>query len=383
MLILHGTALDAGEVVAQAHGDLAGLSTVDVVPTTGVLHGAHRGDHGGGAAGQHLGEHAGVRGLLPLLDGDAALVDGVAQVPGDLDQGVAGNTRQQGAGELRGDDLGVLPLAEDEHEVHATHLLDPLALDGVQPHNLVAALLGGLGLGHEGTGVVTGALRGTGAAGRGAHVLSGQPHAHRLDAAGEVGARRGGDDHVGVGLGRLDTQVHVPGDHQRAQVQRGLAACRWHPLVVDGDQLLQGLEEQVLRQRGHAQALGGARHALGVLLRAEGRDAAVRLAVGLDALEDGLAVVEDHAGRVHGQRAIGLDAGVVPADLLVVVDEDHVVGEVDAEARALEDLGDVRGGGAVLVRRDGEAQIGVWRGGVRCAFAHAYNHSSSKNCEYS
>src|SRR5699024_11626635 len=89
VLILHGTALDAGEVVAQAHGDLAGLSTVDVVPTTGVLHGAHRGDHGGGAAGQHLGEHAGVRGMLPLIVGDAAHVDGVGQDPRALASRVA------------------------------------------------------------------------------------------------------------------------------------------------------------------------------------------------------------------------------------------------------------------------------------------------------
>ena len=54
------------------------------------------------------------------------------------------------------------------------------ALDGVEKHDLVAALADRLGLGDEARGVVAAALGCAGAAGRGARVLVGQPDADRL-----------------------------------------------------------------------------------------------------------------------------------------------------------------------------------------------------------
>ena len=62
--------------------------------------------------------------------------------------------------------------------------------------------------------------------------------------------------------------------------------------------------------------------------------------VGLHALEDLLRVVQHRGRRVQRERAVGLDPGVVPARVGGPLDGEHVVGEVDAEARVSEDLGE-------------------------------------------
>ena len=61
--------------------------------------------------------------------------------------------------------------------------------------------------------------------------------------------------------------------------------------------------------------------------QAEQADAAVGAAKCLQPVEDGLAVVQDAAGGVEGERRIGLDTGVVPALPVFVVHQEHVVGE--------------------------------------------------------
>ena len=78
--------------------------------------------------------------------------------------------------------------------------------------------------------------------------------------------------------------------------------------------------------------------ALRVLLRAKGGDAAVSVAVGLQALEDGLAVVEHVGGRVQRYRLVRAHLRVVPALPFRPVNGDHVVCELLAERRICENL---------------------------------------------
>ena len=76
---------------------------------------------------------------------------------------------------------GVTSLADvagaiDEVEVHAAHLFDPAPLSGVEPHHLVAPLLGRLRLSDQAGCVVARTLGLAGAPWSGTHVLCRQPH---------------------------------------------------------------------------------------------------------------------------------------------------------------------------------------------------------------
>jgi hypothetical protein len=89
---------------------------------------------------------------------------------------------------------------------------------------------------------------------------------------------------------------------------------------------------------------GRALEAEGVLLGAEGGDGPVGLAVRLEALEDLLRVVQDHGGRIEGERRVRHELAVVPAAALGPLDRHHVVGEVAAEPRVGQDRVALRGG---------------------------------------
>jgi hypothetical protein len=173
--------------------------------------------------------------------------------------------------------------------------------------------------------------------------------------AGEVGAGRGGDDEEQVLVGRLHAEAHLGRDHEGAQVEGLLAAVRGHPVLVLADQCVAGLDERLDRQLGHGEAAGGALEALGVLVRAEGGHGAVGAAVGLEALEDLLGVVQDVGRRVERDRRVRDELAVVPAAALGPLDGHHVVGEVAAEAGVRQDrralgVGERAGGGLELDR---------------------------------
>ena len=57
--------------------------------------------------------------------------------------------------------------------------------------------------------------------------------------------------------------------------------------------------------------------------------------VGLHALEDHLRVVQHAGGRVNGDRCIGDDTSVMPALPLVVVHDEHMVGEILTEVQVI------------------------------------------------
>src|SRR5688572_11518432 len=120
----HPPVLDVEERLAQPHGQRAGRAVADGEVAGARLDLADRGDDGGGAAGEGLGDRAVGDPLPPLVHGEQPLRHRVAELAGQGDEGVAGDPGQQRAGEGRGDQLGVVALAEDEEQVHPAHLLD-------------------------------------------------------------------------------------------------------------------------------------------------------------------------------------------------------------------------------------------------------------------
>ena len=104
---------------------------------------ADRGDDRGGAAREDLDDVAAGHAVAPLVDGEPALLDLVAELAGELDDAGAGDALEDRA-DLGGDDVAV---GVDEVHVHAAELLDVLALLGVEEDHLVAAVGGGLLLG--------------------------------------------------------------------------------------------------------------------------------------------------------------------------------------------------------------------------------------------
>ena len=84
--------------------------------------------------------------------------------------------------------------------------------------------------------------------------------------------------------------------------------------------------------------------------------AAIGMAVGLDALEDCLAVVEDSGGRIHAERRVGAHLRVVPTLVLGPVNRHHVVGEVLTKAGVRQNLLQALWGGGVVSSRHGVIQ---------------------------
>ncbi len=95
-----------------------------------------------------------------------------------------------------------------------------------------------------------------------------------------------------------DPEERLFREHERTQVQ-ALVLTRGNPRAVDGDELLQRLQEVRHRQLGKGESSRRALQAATVLVGAEGMHRAVGVAISLDALEDLLAVVQDRGGRVE------------------------------------------------------------------------------------
>ena len=78
----------------------------------------------------------------------------------------------------------------------------------------------------------------------------------------------------------------------------------------------------------------GVDHTLCILVRAEQLNGAVRSAVSLQTLKGLHRVMENHRCRIKLKRLIRYDAGVVPALFLIVVNNQHVIGIMNAKAEA-------------------------------------------------
>ena len=133
-------------------------------------------------------------------------------------------------------------------------------------------------------------------------------------------------------LGGVDPQSHIGGKDEGSDIKRG-AVGMGHPVPVHPHQGLHGLNKVLRRHRGDTHPVAGVDAALGVAVGAEELDVPGGGAVGLQALEQLLGVVEHHGGRVQGEGLIGDNPGIVPAFALGVVHQEHVVGENLAEAQ--------------------------------------------------
>ena len=127
-------------------------------------------------------------------------------------------------------------------------------------------------------------------------------------------------------MGGVYPQAGGGGDDEGADVQGG-TRLGGHPTGLQPDQLLNGGQGVLLRQRGDAHAPAGGIDAPDVLHGAEELHPAVGGAVGLHALKNLLGVVEHHGGGLQSNGAIGDDAPIVPALALGVVHDKHMVGE--------------------------------------------------------
>ena len=207
--------------------------------------------------------------------------------------------------QLRGHQPGRTAAAEHEEQVHTAHLLDVAAFDGVQPHHLVAAVIGGLGLRQQRGGVVAAELGRAGAAGAGPHVFGGQPHADRLDAALEVRAGRRGDHQVAVlrwpgrtpspgSVAKMNGRRYSDSSPPAAGTQSPSTAISWRSDSMNNS-LGQFRDGQPVGRRTQPGRVG---------LGPERHDRTVGPAVGLEPFEDLLRVVQHDRRRVQFDRAV-------------------------------------------------------------------------------
>ena len=179
----------------------------------------------------------------------------------------------------------------------------------------------------EAHGVVEAGLDVAGAVRRSA-VVVGDRDGNGGVAALEVGAHGGHENAELVLGGRLDADDLTGSDHEGTHVQRGARAVRRDPGGVGGHDLLDGLHELVLGEGGHAEALSGVVHTLGVHVGAEADDAAVLGGIGLEALEDFLAVMEDARALAQRDGVVSRKATLLPLAVLVVADVAVVGGHI-------------------------------------------------------
>ena len=189
----------------------------------------------------------------------------------------------------------------------------------------------GLHLGGQGSSVVAASLGKAHAAPDRPDIVVLNPDAHRLQAAFIIGARGGENDDKLEGLRDIHPQEGLRGNDKGADVQGG-AGGRGNPVLVHGDNGLHRLDVVLLRNPGDAEAVVGVVGPLGIHVRAEKVVGPIIPLVGLQALEYLLRVVQDVGAGHEFNGTVGDDARVVPALALVVIHEEHMVGENLAEA---------------------------------------------------
>jgi len=190
-------------------GDLTALDT-GVEPL--ALETPKRHDDGSGSAGEDLTDPARLDVREQPLEADGVLDDAPPGVAQQADDGTAGGALKDRPGQTR---RMHSPLGIDDHDVHAAELLDVLLRDVIEEANLVAALLVGLLLRKQGGGVVAPGLGRPCSSTSGSVVLGGHPDGDGLEAVGEVGARRRGDDVVVDHGGGTDAEEGLGGEGER------------------------------------------------------------------------------------------------------------------------------------------------------------------------
>ena len=223
--------------------DLPGdLTALDVGVEPLALETPQRHDDGSGSAGEDLTDPARLDVREQPLEADGVLDDAPPGVAQQADDGTAGGALKDRPGQTR---RMHGPLGIDDHDVHATELLDVLLRDVIEEANLVAALLVGLLLRKQGGGVVAPGLGRSGSSASGTVVLGADPYGDGLKAMGEVGARGRGDDVVVDHLRRTHSEECLGGEGEGTQIE-GLPRTRGHPGGIGAYQIHQGGHEVLL-----------------------------------------------------------------------------------------------------------------------------------------
>ena len=265
-------------------------------------------------------------GGIDFINADPAFCDFQAPRSRHPDDRIPGDAGQDAAVQHRGDEF----VADDEEDVHRADFFDIFQLDAIEPHHLGVSLLVGKFGGVEAGGVVAGCFGLADAAPDGPHILGGDPDLDRVEALGIVGPHRREDDEEPVRVRCAQTDIGIGGDDGGADVERCPRRAR-NPAFFDLEQLDQGAEDETLVKGRDAEPVRRAAEAADIVLRAEELNRTALGAVSLQALEDGLAVMQRHHRRLHHHRAIGLDTGVVPAFFRIVVHIEHVIREFGPE----------------------------------------------------
>src|SRR5258708_7506124 len=94
-----GSSLYVNQRLAEAHRNLTRFAVADGPRAVSRLDSAHRGDHRGRAAGKHLGQRSLGAAGTPFVCGDLAFLGLVAEVSGQRQKGVPGDSRQKRPGQ--------------------------------------------------------------------------------------------------------------------------------------------------------------------------------------------------------------------------------------------------------------------------------------------
>lgn len=132
----------------------------------------------------------------------------------------------------------------------------------------------------------------------------------------------------------MHPHVRIHRDDEGPDVQ-GCTFARGDPGLVDLYQLFDRFHAERFVNERDAEPVVGEVEPRHVFLRAEEYDLALRSAVGFHPLENLLAVVQAHGGRIESQGAVGDDPGIVPTLAFVVIHQKHMVGEDGAEAQGI------------------------------------------------
>jgi len=128
-----------------------------------------------------------------------------------------------------------------------------------------------------------------------------------------------------------------------------------NPVGVQTDHEIDRLNERGLRQLGQGKPSSRSLESPRVGVRAEDGDPPVLLAVGLEAFENGLGIVEDGGSGVDGNRPVSANLRAVPALASIPPGDGHVLAEHFPEAWVGEDASPFRRGHTVGRRLDLES----------------------------
>ena len=153
---------------------------------------------------------------------------------------------------------------------------------------------------------------------RGSAVIVTDADRDRLHAVLEVGADRRAEETELIFVRRLDTDDRARGKEVRAQVEGTARLERRNPILVGCNNLIDSLEEHLLRDRRHHEAFGRIHHALGILVRTERHDLAIFRLICLKAFEYFLAILQDACALIDNDIGVLRESAFAPFAIFVV-----------------------------------------------------------------